>query len=162
MHIIAFKEIRKAIADAVPEVRWTDLDRGQLQKPEAFDTPVMSNTVLLKFEPIQWDNLTYHNQIGHGIMTAKVLVRLPDGQMIDEEQDGNLEALMIENDVHLAILGIGGIVRLSSDSSVQKTLFVTEHTYNVRYEYESGLAPTTQKLPKPQIEVTLKLPHQNP
>lgn len=157
MIIDAFREIRAAL-QMVEGLHYIDLDRGQLQNPTKFNTPMSSGLVLIDFQ----DGITWHTglkkvQRGEGVFSVKVAIRLPDEQFLDEDVEQNLNALDITEAVNIAVLNMGGMNRIKTRSYSSGSFYVVENMYNTGYDYQPVTPDLTPyQLKKLEIEIELK------
>lgn len=150
-----YSEIGKILADNLPEKElWIDLDRGQLKNQKQFESLILPS-VLINFENgIEWESLQQKHQFGKTIVTLKIILRLPEPLYLNNRYNNNLEALMLENDVHLAFIEDAHADRVATKAYSIDTLYVIEHTYITDCDYTPP-AKTTKKYGDLPLNTTL-------
>ena len=164
MIIEAFREIREAIRSNVEGIHYIDLDRGQLQNPTKFNTPMSTGLVLIDFQDgITWRTGLKKIQRGEGVFSVKTAVRLPDEQFLDEDVEQNLDALEIVEDINIAVLNMGGMARVNTKSYHVGSFYVVENMYNTGWDYEPVTPEfTAYQLKKQQLVVDIDLENERP
>lgn len=159
MIVEAFQEIRTALRNEIEDLPYIDFDRGQLDNPTKFATPMMSRLVLINFmDGIEWKTLPKNKQRGEAIFGVKIAIRLPDVQFIEEDVDSNLQSLEICEEVNVVMMKLGGILRLKTQAYTKSTFFVIEHTYKTGFDYEP-IVPllTPYQLKYQDLQINLEL-----
>lgn len=107
-----FKDISDRLADQVEELRWVDLEFGQLEIPEE-SYPVQFPCALIDFPDIPFSDEGYGNQ--QGLVTAQIRVGLDlyeDYHIIDgndaPQRETAFNRLQILNKIHKALHGWEG------------------------------------------------------
>lgn len=138
-----YSEIGKILSDSLPEKElWIDLDRGQLKNQKQFESLILPS-VLINFENgIDWESLQQKNQLGKAVITLKIILRLPEPLYLNNRYNNNLEALELENDVHLAFIGHSNADRIATKGYSVDTLYVVEHTYTTDFDYKPPVQQT--------------------
>ncbi len=136
--------IAQNIAARVPAINWFDLDKGQLQNPEAFNTIILPG-VLIGQADIEWSQLAGGHQQGQGTITVKTILRLPaQTHLTDPLLQDNLLAMTLADQVNTATLATPGILsRTNSKDYPVGTYHVVEQTYIG--VFKDG--PTYKKIP---------------
>jgi hypothetical protein len=98
-----YTEIAEVISDKLDSIRWSDLDRGQLQHPEHFESLVLPCVLICLKDGIAWQSLTQGHQFGEADLSLKIVVRLPEPIYFNERYNKNNDVLKIEDDVHQLI-----------------------------------------------------------
>jgi len=145
-HLI--QDLNRLLRAELPEIRLIDFDRGQLQKPERYES-ILQPAVLLGIPNINWRELAKRNQEGDMTFVTKTIVRLPHDTFLYNdlpiEQNAALDAniaenvneLMLEDAVHQQITTLEGVCRTRSAFYFVNTFFVAEHTYGGYVYYEA-------------------------
>jgi hypothetical protein len=165
--IIPLLKTLKESLKSVPDLRMIDFDRGQLNKPEDYES-VLQPAVLVGIPVIDWKDIARSHQDGDGTFYTKTVVRLPQNNayytspeflQFDDLTEENLNELLIEDAIHQEIIKLDSVVRVRTQQYPFRTFFVTEHTYtySLRYSLEPRYRP---HLPanKPGINVILEKP----
>ncbi|MEA5461567.1 hypothetical protein VB796_21045 [Arcicella sp. LKC2W] len=156
MIIQAFREIRAALQE-VEGLHYIDLDRGQLENPSKFSTPMSSSTVLIDFlDGIDWKSVLKNTQRGECVFAVKIAVRLPDEQFIEHDLEQDLDALEIAEEVNVAIIAMGGMNRIKTIAYPKATLFVIEHQYITGFDYEPNPSKYKQEVLK-RLKLTINI-----
>lgn len=136
MILYLYSEIAKLLTQQLPnESLWIDLDRGQLEDPESFESLIIP-AILVNMPQIEWQTLGQRNQIGDTTFTLKVVISLPEPTYNINNVNINLEAITIEDRIHKAITA-AGIMRTGTRSYPVSTYFVIEHRYMTTTDYVS-------------------------
>ena len=122
--------IGKAVKDQVKAIHWIDLDKGQLEDPEIFNSIVVPG-VLVGNADIEWSQLAGGYQQGQGMVTIKTIIRLPaQTHLTDPLAFKNLKDLALADDVRAAVLSIPGVLsRASTKEYSVLTYYVVEETF---------------------------------
>lgn len=166
MILLLTTEIQKLVQQHVPDIRHVDIDRGQLEDPEAYES-IIQPAVLVGIPKIAWSERTHQHQDGDMNFYTKTIIQLPNHthlfpatqEIPTEFWQQNQNILYIEDAVHQAVTELDGIVRMASSYYNERTFFVIEHVYNVSVYYDR--TPRYHKhLPAnvPNITANLKLP----
>lgn len=160
MIVQAFREIRAALQE-VEGLHYIDFDRGQLDNPTKFSTPMSSKTVLIDFmDGIDWKSALKNTQRGECIFAVKIAVRLPDEQFVEYDLEQNLEALEVAEEVNVAIIAMGGMNRIKTLAYPKATLFVIEHHYQTGFDYEPFTSKYKQEVLK-RLKLTTHIKHES-
>ena len=149
-------QIAQAIKDKVPGIAWFDLDKGQLEKPDAFNSVIVPG-VLIGQADIEWSDLVSRNQQGIGTITVKTAFTLPaQTNLLDPLVTENLKVLELADDVDVAVRLTRGIAsRTATKEYVAGPFYVVEQTYEGAFQH----GPFFQKAPvKPFINPQLHKP----
>ena len=163
MILALYQEIGNELA-TLEEVKWIDLDKGQLEKTGQFES-ILSPAVLIDFQNgIDWEELARSHQSGVASVTIKVAVTLPQSTHVkpapvNQTQQSLNDALLVEDIVHNKLILTKGVIRTNTKSYYSGTFFVTEHTYDMPYGYEPNPRYHIHSLAnKPHIGTELNLP----
>ena len=136
--------IGQAIKQAVPQIQWIDLDKGQLEDPERFNSIGVPG-VLIGQSEIDWQQLGAGQQQGTGTLTVKVVLRLPtQTHLTDPLLQDSLKELELGDQINTAVLSVPGIKTLAHYSDYPEgTFYVLEHTYQVSFKRGPGITYKT-------------------
>lgn len=132
MILNAYFSIAQAVASDVPSIFWRDLDKGQLDNPEAFNSLLLP-ALLIGFSDIDWETYGQNHQTGYGTVTLKLIVRLPaETHDTDPLFQTNLNELELAAQVDAAIKKASFVrPRTGSRAYPVNTFYVVEQTYPV-------------------------------
>lgn len=154
--IVAYLEIGQAIKDQVKAIKWIDIDKGQLDNPESFNSIIVPG-VLIGLADITWSQLAGRYQQGEGTIIVKTVFVLPaQTHLTDPMAKQSLKILAISEDVSEAVSSVPGILsRIKTKEYPSVTYYVIEETFLA--VFKSG--PTfTQKTVALQINPFLVNP----
>lgn len=122
-----YKIIGQAIREAVPQILTIDLDKGQLDDPQSFES-IMTPGILIGHSDITWSG----NQ-GEGSVTVKLILRLPSRTHISDPLiDESLSDLSLAGDVDSAVTDVPGVLSSEKYSDYPSgTFYVVEQTYPI-------------------------------
>ncbi|GAB2586484.1 hypothetical protein [Spirosoma areae] len=131
----AYFIIAQAIADQVKQLVWFDLDKGQLDNPELFNS-ILTPGILIGHSEIEWSQLAGRNQLGNGSVTVKLILRLPaQTHLTDPLITKNLKELDLGDPVNDAVLSVPGVLsRVKSHDYPSGTFYVVEQTYITQFK----------------------------
>ncbi|WP_080058307.1 hypothetical protein [Spirosoma aerolatum] len=154
----AYYALGTAVSKQVRAIRWIDIDKGQLDKPEQYNSIIVPG-VLIGQVDVPWEQLAGNNQVGDGLFTVKTIFRLPaQTSLTDPTFSKNLSALQLADEVGDAILGVPGVTRRTRTRQYAvDTFYVVEETYLGRFT--SGPS-YTEKQVTVDINPTLFKPNQ--
>ena len=141
-----YQQLAQAIHEGVPDINWLDIDKGQLENPEAFNSLIVP-AVLIGQAEIEWTDLLTHNQQGVGNIVISTVFRLP-GQthLLDPLLAQHLKTLELADDVDRVARQFRGVVsRTRSRDYVAGPFFVTEQTYEGAFKRGPFLRAVTAK-----------------
>lgn len=137
-----YLEVARYLQNALPELRWIDLYKGQLEVPENYNAPILP-TVYVDLPSITWKDTVKHSQSGDTTtLRLIVLVRLPaETHVTDPMLADNVTALELADRVHAAFVEMPGVVSRNASQLYPHRLndvdiFVTELTYSARFTYQ--------------------------
>ncbi|MEZ0611945.1 hypothetical protein ACAW74_25760 [Fibrella sp. WM1] len=119
----------------VPGLKWVDLDKGQLDNPDKFNS-LIPPALLIGQTDLTWSQLAGRNQLGKGTVTTKTVLTLPTATHISHPtaQD-NLAKLTIADRVRATILSVPGVMsRLTTREYSSGSFFVVEETFEVAFK----------------------------
>jgi hypothetical protein len=146
MILETLQDIKQACS-AIVDLQMIDLDRGQLDSPEDYES-ILQPALLVVGPDIDWQELNHGNQSGTSIFGTKTVVRLPQHtafmlgseaqhQHLEALSSENLNELLIEDAIHQEIIKIPGVVRIRTREYPVDTFWVVEHTYEHTLGYEN-------------------------
>lgn len=148
--------LRTVLSEQVPDILMLDLDRGQLEQPEAFES-LLFPAVLVGIPNISWTEKIHGNQDGDVLFTVKTCVLLPHNVAFYNQQspdtyellqDENASILLLEDAVHQQVTKHAPPFRVSSRyyyvNLNGSTVWVTEHTY-AQHTYYSNVPRYSRK-----------------
>lgn len=154
MILFLYSEIAKLLSEGFDEQNerlWVDLDRGQLEDPEAFESIIVP-AVLVNFQRgIEWKKLGQRTELGETTFSLKVVMMLDEPTFNVEQININLEKLITEDKVHAIVSQQNGVMRTGTRAYAVRTYYVVEHRYIVTVDYE----PTS--ITKPLGNLSLEL-----
>lgn len=156
-----YKEIAERIRAKAPDTGFIDLDKGQLEYPQAFDTLIPC--ALIQVPDTDWDEYAHGNQIGEGTLTIKYLFHLSSRTHISDPLISmSVEALAYADKIHEAVRGHPNVIRRTRSRrypapQLTPNVYVVEQHYKIKEIYERALKTTPK--PDPQITVSLTLPN---
>lgn len=154
MILFLYSEIAKLLSEGFDEQNerlWVDLDRGQLEDPEAFESIIVP-AVLVNFQRgIEWKKLGQRTELGETTFSLKVVMMLDEPTFNIEGININLEKLITEDKVHAIVSQQKGVMRTGTRAYAVRTYYVVEHRYIVTVDYE----PTS--ITKPLGNLSLEL-----
>lgn len=132
MILKTYHDIALAIRDQVPQIIWRDVDKGQLDKPDQFNSLLLP-ALLIGFSEIDWQTFGQGNQLGEGTVTVKLILRLPaQTHDLDPLFQTNLDELELAAQVNTVMPTLRGIrPRTGSHAYQVDTFYVVEQTYPV-------------------------------
>lgn len=130
-----YVSIAQAIHTAVPDLRWFDLDKGQLDDPTAFNSLILP-AVLIGQADIVWKQLGAKTLLGEGTITLKTVLRLPaQTHLLDPMLADNLTALSLADQVSQTAVSLPGITGLINTKDYPiGTFYVIEHTFQCLFK----------------------------
>lgn len=139
-----YKAIGQAIRETLPGIRTIDLDKGQLDDPEAFES-IQTPGILIGHSDITWSG----NQ-GDGTVTVKLVLRLPTRTHItDPLLDESLSELALAGDVDSAVTDVPGVlISIKTSDYPSGTFYVVEQTYPLSLVRQSSYV-------KKKVQVTV-------
>lgn len=158
-----YKELAESIRAKAPDAGFIDVDKGQIEYPQAFDTLIPS--VLITLPDTSWNEHAYGNQIGEAALVAKWLFHLPSRTHIsDPNISMSAEALEYANQIHEAIRSHPAIYRRTRTRrypapQIAPNVYVVEQHYVAKEIYERALKTTPKR--DPQITATIVVPINN-
>ncbi|TKT89488.1 hypothetical protein [Dyadobacter frigoris] len=148
-----FRDLASHIGDTVTAINWIDRDKGQLEKPDSFNSIIIPG-ILLDFSEIVWFGTTKGNQTGTGQVTVKLIFSLPPATYESSAWSDYPEYEQITNDLYQSISQFNGIKdRTKSSDYYTGSYYVCEQVFNLTV-YQVIQIRTMQK-PKPEIQGTL-------
>lgn len=152
-----YTHVAQTVSDEIEEIRWIDLDRGQLEYPEHFESLVLPCVLINISDGVSWQGLTNGGQIGEVDVSLKTVIRLPEPIYHNARFNNNNDALSIENDVHKAAHVKLRWQRVGTKAyPASKTYFVVEHFYKTSLDYKLG-EPVRKKLSELQKEFDFQI-----
>lgn len=132
MILKSYYDLAGAIRDAMPDLAWIDIDKGQFDNPENFNTVLLPG-LLIKFSAIEWETLGQKRQLGDGTVTLKLAVYLPaQTHESDPLFATNLDSFALATVLNQAVAGVDFMrTRVGSDEYPVQTFYVIEQTYTV-------------------------------
>lgn len=153
-----FRMLAKHIRQNVQEIRWIDRDKGQLEKPENFDS-ILCPGVLLEFSEVDWIATTRSNQAGICQMTVKLVFTLPPATFEGANWDAYAEFELISARLYEALNTNPTMKdRRSSRDYHTAHFFVAEQVFEIEVYQVTEIRIINK--PLPQIQATLNLPIQ--
>lgn len=158
-----YKEIAELIRKHAPDSGHIDIDKGQLEYPQSFDTLVPS--ALIQVPDTDWNEHAYGNQIGEGTLVVKYLFHLSSRTHItDPLISMSVEALEYADKIHEAVRRHINVIRRTRSlrypaPQLAPNVFVVEQHYRVIEIYERALKTTPKR--DPQISATITVPVNN-
>lgn len=154
----AYQTIANILRTECPALIWIDLDRGQLDSPEAFNS-IAPPAALIDFTAIDWLPGTGGNETGTGQVTVKTVVNMPfQTNHLNPLSGDELKQMMIADDVHIVLSQAKEIGARTKTLAYQiRTFYVIEHTYNILlYDGPSYRRVPVQVKIDPQIKNSKK------
>lgn len=139
---------------------WIDIDKGQLQAPQLFDT--ITPCVLIEVPDTNWSELLSRHQTGESTLIVKWVFQLPSRTYAhDPLLSQSVEVLKYADTIHEAILHHPNVLKRSRSRrypapQLAPNTYVVEQTYAVQEFYERTLCNTPT--PPPTITTTIILP----
>lgn len=158
-----YKEIAELIRAKAPDAGFIDIDKGQVDFPQAFDTLIPC--ALIQVPDTDWDEHAYGNQIGIGTLTVKYLLHLSGRTHIsDPGISMSVEALEYADKIHEAVRSHPNVIRRTRSRrypapQLAPNVYVVEQHYIVKEIYERALKTTPKR--DPQISATITVPIHN-
>ncbi|MGX7686802.1 hypothetical protein ACWA1C_06520 [Flectobacillus roseus] len=154
MILFLYSEIAKLLSEGFDEQNerlWVDLDRGQLEDPESFESIIVP-AVLVNFQRgIEWKKLGQRTELGETTFSLKVVMMLDEPTFNVDQININLEKLITEDKVHAIVSQQKGIMRTGTRAYPVRTYYVVEHRYIVTVDYE----PTSITTPLGNLSLEL-------
>lgn len=152
-----YTHVAEVLTSEIEELQWADLDRGQLEYPEHFESLILPAVLINLSEGIGWQSLTQGKQIGEVDVSLKIVVRLPEPIYYNSRISNNNEALQIENVVHQTVYNKMRWQRVGTKSyPASKTYFVVEHFYKASLDYTPN-PPLRKPLSDFQTDINIQL-----
>lgn len=152
-----YMTIGNIIANALPNTDlWIDLDRGQLKNPNQHESLILPSLLIGFDDGIKWKSSTQQNQTGQMSITLKIVVRLPEPIFFNSKLNQNIDAISIEDNIHIAFTTASNTQRIHTRMYPVNSLFVIEHTYIGSCDYTP--APLPKKQVSLQINTQIKKP----
>ena len=129
--IQTYLEIAGVVKKAVKEINWIDLDKGQLDDPEAFNS-LINKSVLIGQSEIEWSQLAGGYQQGEGFITVKTIFTLPTQTHLTDPLIAKevVKMFATADQVSAAVLCTPGVLtRTNSKDYPVLTFYVIEQTY---------------------------------
>lgn len=155
-----FRLIAKELGERIPEIRWIDREKGQLDAPEKFHA-VQVPGLLLDFSETIWEGGTGGNQTGFCTLTASLIFRLPTATYEGSEWNDYVEFERLTNRVHEELSALSPIIgdRRKGYDNFTDTFYVTQQSYDLKV-YQTKQINIIEK-PTPdiqgQIQATLNI-----
>jgi len=139
-----YVQIAGTIGEQVKQIRWIDLDKGQLDDPTKFHS-LITPSVLIGCSDIEWLPLSRGLYQGQGTITVKTIFNLGvPTNMLDPNLIKGLEILELADQVNQATLSVPGIKSLANSKDYPVlTFFVVENTYNCLFKSGPGISYKT-------------------
>ncbi|RIV21371.1 hypothetical protein DYU11_18365 [Fibrisoma montanum] len=141
--------IAQAIKDQAPGILWFDLDKGQVENPENFNSLIVP-AVLIGTSEVDWKNLRGLSQEGDGKITVKLVLRLShQTHLTDPLLLANLKDIELANEINLAVSQVPGVVgRRHSNDYPAGMFYVVEQIYDCSFKFGPNLkaVPVTAKI----------------
>lgn len=153
-----FRMIAKHIRQSVQEIKWIDRDKGQLEKPETFNS-VFPPGVLLGFSEVDWIGTTRGNQTGLAQITVKLIFSLPAATFEDADWNEYAEYEILTARLYETLSGHPLVKdRRSTHDYFTNEFYVAEQVFDLEV-YQVKEIKIIDK-PAPQIQATLNIPIQ--
>ena len=131
-----YKEVAEIIHKKVKQINWIDLDKGQLDEPERFESLIVP-AVLIGQSEIEWADLTSRFQQGTGMITVKTCFVLPaHTQLTAPHLTKQIEKMYDTADqVREAVLTTPGIMsRVKSSDYPTDRYYVIEESFSTVFK----------------------------
>lgn len=155
-----YYELADLLRAHAPDCGFIDMDKGQINNPELFDTLVPST--LISVADTAWDELTYGNQLGNGQMTIYYIFHLSSRTHADDPTvSASVESLKYADVVHAAIRKHPDVLRRTRTRrypapQLAPNVYIVEQSYLVREQYIKK--PRTTTVRPPVVSATLIIP----
>ncbi|WP_080058966.1 hypothetical protein [Spirosoma aerolatum] len=143
----SYSTIAEAIKKQVKVLRWFDLDKGQLDDPERYNS-IITPGILIGNSEITWSQGSSRAQIGDGTVTVKLVLRLPAQTHLTEPLlFENLKALELGDSIDDAVQNVPGVLsRTKYRDYPVDSFYVVEQTFLVQYKKERTYSLKTVSL----------------
>jgi hypothetical protein len=130
----AYLTLGRACQANVPGLRWIDLDKSQLDDPEAFNSLIVP-ALLIGQSDLHWTQLAGRNRLGEGLVIAKTVVLLPTQTHLSHPfVEQHLTALDVVAQVERAILDTPGVLACTDTKEYSLlTYYVVESMFQVSF-----------------------------
>ena len=156
--LTTYFEVASAIRRNLPEIRWIDLDKGQVNQLITgeldYDLPSIP-CVLISVPDEQWKSLSNKSQIGNGNLIVKLLLNLPSGtHASDPLLSMSVEATQLAEALHESIIQVHGI-----EERTRVRRYPVAHLFCIETHYTTKLAylRAVRQKPKPDPLITSNL-----
>jgi hypothetical protein len=124
--------IAQAVQAAVPEIKWADIDKGQLDDLQSYNSLVRP-AILVGLADIDWSQLGQGYQQGTGLITVKTIIGLPSQTHLADPflMDSLKQVLEIGEKVNGAVSTMSFIL-----SRVKYREYPIESSYVIEQIYE--------------------------
>lgn len=123
----------------VAELRWIDLDQGQLDAPESYDA-ILAPACLISFEGFDSNQFASEDEELVSLMTVKTIVPLQNNTHVTQQTDiarieneKTLAKYQLYRKVKKALCELPSITRKSIKEYYKDTFFVVEQTFHFEY-----------------------------
>ena len=154
-----YQQIAQLINTHAPEAGFVDLDKGQLDRPEDFDTLIPC--VLVSAPETNWEDLRGGNQDGEGSIVVRWLFHLPTRTHPDDPLlSQSAEALKYADTIHEVVMRQPDVLRRTRTrryhaANLPPNVYVVETTYAIRETYCRPVSSITK--PPPTIETSFTI-----
>lgn len=125
----------RACQQGVPDLVYIDLDKGQLDDPDAFNSLTLP-ALLIGQTDLDWSQLANRSRLGVGIVTTKTVVRLPAHTFLSHPAAAaHLLTLDVAERVEAVLLEQPGVTTCTNTKEYASgPYYVVEQTYAVSYK----------------------------
>jgi hypothetical protein len=154
-----YLKIARHLLDAMPDVRWIDRDKGQIDHEEDYHS-LMTPAILLDFNEVLWKPLTRGTYSGEGAIIVKLIFPKPadtftrEASPLQEYEGFNTSAV----ELHQAISQLKEVKeRRKGVDYFTKNWYVIEQFYDLDLLYEVPIKTEPKPTPK-VLSTTLNIP----
>lgn len=155
MILYLYSELSKIISEGFQNEEkklWIDLDKGQLEDPESFESLIVPAVLINLQKGIDWKQLGQRNEIGDATFSIKIVMMLSEPTFNIQGVNINLTKLVLEDKIH-TIISNQKIMRNGTRAYSVGTYYVVEHRYVMSVDY----VPISTT--KPLSDLSLELNH---